>query len=149
MSITTQTKRAKKLHQKFKAKIMLDSSPIEIEIEADSTQRTITELTKNQEKFSFGKIITNQKASIEIYMYPNSNLNFANMSYSKDFFAKGNQIGLSKREIRELCNLGDKLQYFMALTTQRKVIYLRNHGYFAHINITYVKRQKPEDEMIA
>ena len=136
--ITTEIKRKKKPHDKFRLKMELDSTPVEVNIEADSTKAEVKKLTANPYKYSFGKVYF-PHGVVEACIYidknnpqkmPNSILWY----FKKDLFAKGKGLVCGKREIKAFDNLIMKTYYFLSLTTERRLKYLRNKGFFANID---------------
>ena len=116
----------------------LDSTPVELNVEADSTKVEIKELARNKNKYSFGKV-TFPHGVIEacIYVNPNKPQKIPNSVlwyFKKDLFAKGKGLVCGKREIKAFDNLIMKTYYFLSLTTERRLKYLRNKGFFANID---------------
>jgi len=133
-TITTEVKQRKKPHDKFKLQMQLDSTPVELNIEASKTEVNIKDLTRNPKKFSFGTI-TFKTGKLEFYIYPLKNLNSVLAFYNKGISAKDNSFSMDSRRTKELVNFIMKIRYFHSLSKKRKLEYLQNKGYFANINI--------------
>ena len=136
--ITTEVRNRKKPHEKFRANFQFDSEPTELTVEADKTETKIRSLSKNPNKFSFGKIVSQNKNTLEFYMYPcpHGSLDYIDLSFKKDFSSKADVFIVDKRRLAEILSFTMRIRYFMGLSRERKLKYLRNHGYFANINIT-------------
>lgn len=134
--ITTETKRKKKLHKKFKQVIQFDSSPLELITEAGSTKTEIKKLSRSPYKFSFGKVrFPHGVAEAYIYVKNPSRIPDSILwSFSKDQFAKTECFVSDKRRTLEFYSLVSKIRYFLSLSRKRKLNYLQNKGFFASIN---------------
>jgi len=122
--ITTQLIRKKKPHKKFKATIQFDSTPSQLTVEAKDTTIKVKSFQPNPKRYSFGKVpfLT---ATIELFMYPEKDLNNVLMSIEaeKDLF----QVDI--RRCNELMAVIQKVKRFQSVTRERKLIYLQKHGY--------------------
>ena len=145
--ITTEVKRQKKPHDKFNLRMQLDSTPVELNVEASNTEIGIKDLTRNPKKFSFGTIAF-KTGKLEFYIYPLKNLNSALASYNKGISAKGNSFSMDYRRTKELRNLITKIRYFQSLSKKRKLEYLQKKGYFANINIIEDKLSLEEKTLL-
>jgi hypothetical protein len=139
--ITTQLKRKKKPHEKFIQVTKFGSTPSELTIEAKDTTVKVRSFQPNPKRYSFGKIpfLT---ATIEFFMYPETDLNNVLMSIEAE---KTPLLQVDIRKCKELTALINKVKYFQSLTKERKLIYLQNHYYtfrnlpfhtkFANVNV--------------
>lgn len=136
--ITTEVRDKKKPHKKFKATFQFDSQPTELTIEADKTDVNVKSLSKNPNKFSFGKVVSQNKNTLEFYMYPypHGSLDHIDLSFKKDFSSKTNVFIVDRHKLDEILRFIMRIRYFMSLSTERKQKYLQNHGFFGNINIT-------------
>ena len=147
--ITTKTKHKKKPHERFTQVTQFDSSPTQLVIESESTNREIKDLSPNPLKYSFGKVrFPHGMAEACIYLdpkrpqeMPNSVLWF----YQKDHFAKGEGFVSDIRRTKEFRSLITKVLYFQSLSPKRKLEYLQNRGVFANINIRKVGKNEVEN----
>ena len=137
-NISTEVTRKKKPHEKFKAVFQFDSTPTELRIEADKTDVDIRPLAKSLKKYSFGKIVAQNKNSVEFYMYPYpyGSLDHIDLSLKQDFSARKPIFFMDKRKLNEVQNVLRKISYFLGLSRERKLEYLRKHGFSVNINIT-------------
>ena len=136
--ISTEVTRKKRSHEKFKAIFQFDSTPTELNIEANKTDVNIRPLSKNLKKYSFGKIIAQNKNSLEFYMYPYpyGSLDHIDLSLKQDFSAKKPIFFMDRRKLSEVQNVLRRIGYFLGLSRERKLEYLRKHGFSVNINIT-------------
>ena len=134
--VTTNVTKKDEPHNNFKAIIQFDDTPTELRIQADKTELDVKDLTRNPNKYSFGKLISRNQNSIEFYMYPHDSMNHINLSFKKDFFAKTDVFTLDIRRIREFFNLMMRIRYFLSLNKDKRLIFLRKRGFSANINIT-------------
>jgi hypothetical protein len=132
--ITTQLKRKKKPHEKFIQTTQFGSTPSELTIEAKDTTVKVKSLKQNPEKFSFGKVAF-QNGTLEAYQYPKRDSNSVLINFTPIHFAKTSQMSVLKRKQREILALISKIGYYQSLSRSKKLIYLRNHGYSANIDI--------------
>jgi hypothetical protein len=137
-NISTEVKRRKKPHEKFKAIIQFDSTPTELSIQANKTDVNIIPLSKSLRKYSFGKVVAQNKNSLEFYMYPYpyGSLDHIDLSLKQDFSAKKPIFFMDKRKLGEVQNVLRRIGYFLGLSRERKLEYLRKHGFSVNINIT-------------
>lgn len=134
--ITADLRKEKTSHKKFQAQFKFDGVPHTLEIEADKTELKVRKYEKNPKKFSFGKIVAQNKNKIEFYCYPLSSLDHVQMSFHKDFSAKAPNFPIDSRRLAEIRAVTRRIGYFMSLSKERKKLYLRKKGFFANINIT-------------
>ena len=136
--ITTQTKRKKKPHDKFRLRMELDSTPVQLDIKADSTETKIKDLTPNPYKYSFGKVrFPHGVVEACIYVNPENPQKMPNSAIwyaEKDHFAKGKGFITDLRRLKEIQSLRERVRYFLALTKKRKLQYLRKKGFLANID---------------
>lgn len=135
--ISTEVTRKKRPHEKFKAVFQFDSTPTELNIEANKTDVSVRPLAKNLKKYSFGKVIAQNKNSLEFYMYPYpyGSLDHIDLSLKQDFSAKKPIFFMDKRKLNEVRNVLRRIGYFLGLPRERKLEYLRKHGFSVNINI--------------
>ena len=55
--VKTNMKKKENQHENFKAIIQFDNTPTELRIETDKTELNVKDLTRNPNKYSFGKLI--------------------------------------------------------------------------------------------
>ena len=131
-SITTKITPKKKPHTNFKQLTYFDSIPVIIETESENTTTEIKDLRKNPNKYSFGQIAF-KNGLMEAYIYPQNCLHSVIWGCNKTGISKGVQFTIDNRKRKELSALTRKIGYFLCLSAERKLIYLRNHGYSANI----------------
>jgi len=134
--ITTEIKRREKTHDRFKAIIHFEDTPAQLEIQADKTEMKVRDLTKNPNKFSFGKVVARNGNSAEFYMYPKNSLEHTFVSFKKGFTAKTGVFILDHRRLREFINIMMRIRYFLGLSKERRLKFLRKKGFPANIDIT-------------
>jgi hypothetical protein len=131
-SITTQVTRTKKPHDKFKLSLQLDSVPVEVTVEADTTEVGVADLRPNPKKYRFGTIRF-KGAVLDACMYPLRNIDSVLWFLYADGLQRGRFI-TDQRRTRALLALIMRIRYFLALRKERKLQYLRRKGFFANIN---------------
>lgn len=132
--VTTQVKETKKPHEKFTQITKFHSTPVTLITEAETTKTTIKDLTPNPLKYSFGKALFST-GTLEAYIYPLKRLDSVLWSFEKNPLAKGNYFATDLRKLKEIHCLREKIRYFLSLSKERKLEYLRKHGFSANISM--------------
>jgi hypothetical protein len=130
--ITTQVKRSKKPHDKFRMSMQFNSLPIQLDIEAKNTNVELKDLTPNHKKHSFGKVRFKDGA-LEACIYPLTTLDSILWFLRTDSLQKGRFVA-DIQKTREILALIMRTNYFLRLTKERKLQYLWRKGFFSNIN---------------
>ena len=129
--VTTQVKETKKPHESFEQITKFHSTPVTLTTKATNTETIIKDLTPNPLKYSFGRIQFTTGV-LEAYNYPLKRLDSVLWSWNKKPFTKGDYFITDKRRIKEFRSLTKKIYYFLSLTKERKLEYLRKRGFSAN-----------------
>lgn len=144
--ISTEVKRTKKPHDKFSMQVKFDSLPVELSVKADKTNVEAKNLSPNPKKCSFGKIEF-KAGMLEACSYPLKHLSSV-LWFLKIESIRSSALVTDLRRIRELLALTMKIRYFLRLSRERKLQYLRRKGFFANINTIRDKLSVPKKHVL-
>lgn len=109
----------------------LGSKPIEIEFEADNPEENVIIKDRNPNIYFFGRISFSNGQLIGYTYYGRD---FAVLKFSRTPLAENSLMYIDSRRRKEVNALITKIGYYQALSHERKLKYLRNHGVFANCN---------------